>query len=251
MQGVVPVDLVHLVRQQTVRLDHHERVTGFHGEHEVVVVVFAADARKLERAFHHPGGGVSKPRKRARAEAPVVHPDAHRHAPFLALQNQGGEHLFDFQYLRFVLLVGFVQDVFKLFPPIREVPGVDAYFVETLRDGHGDFGREVDIRDERGGVPFFQQRFFDLNTSFGFLHALHRDPDHLRARIRALDHLRDGRRDIACVARGHRLPHNRVLRPELDVTHGDGPDRLFCFLKRSAGPDGAMRRKSYYRETGG
>lgn len=52
VEGVVPALGVHLLSQQPVGLDHDERVGRLHGEQEVVVVVLAADVRKLKRALH-------------------------------------------------------------------------------------------------------------------------------------------------------------------------------------------------------
>jgi hypothetical protein len=63
VEGVVPALGVHLLGQQPVGLDHYERVGRLHGEQEVVVVVLAADVRKLKRALHlHANTGmISRP----------------------------------------------------------------------------------------------------------------------------------------------------------------------------------------------
>ena len=132
VKGVVPAELVHLVREETVRLHHHERVGRLHGEDEVVVVVLAADARELERRLHHAGGGVAVTGQGAGAEGTVVGADAHGDAALLALEHERGERLLDGLELGVVLLVRLVKDILKLFATVGKVTGVDANLVEAL-----------------------------------------------------------------------------------------------------------------------
>ena len=193
VKRVVPAELVHLVREESVRLHHHQRVGRLHGEDKVVVVVLAADAGKLERGLDHARGGIAVAGEGPGGEGPVVGADAHGDAALLALEHERREDLLDLLNLGVVLLVRLVQDVLELLPPVREVTGVDADLVEALGDHHGHLGREVDVGDEGRVVPVLDEALLDLGARLGLLHTLDGDADHLGAGVGALLHLRIAR----------------------------------------------------------
>jgi hypothetical protein len=81
------------MHEQSVGLHHHLHVAGLHAQHDLVVVLIAADAQELEGALHHALGRVAVAVEYAVAEAAVVGADAHGRAVLFADAHQWGEAL--------------------------------------------------------------------------------------------------------------------------------------------------------------
>ena len=222
MQRVVPALLVHFAGEQAVRLHHDERVGCLHGEDEVVVVVLAADARKLKGALDHALGRVAEVRERPCAEASVVGSDANRASHFLALEHERRERLLDVVELALVVRGVLVGDFLELLASVGVVSRVDSDLLEGVRHLERRLGVEVDVRDERRVVSILEESVSNFHRRFRLPESLHGDAHHLRASVRASLRLVDCGLHVSGVCGEHGLFDDGVFGSHLDVPDGDG-----------------------------
>ena len=181
MEGVVHPFGVHAGYEQAVGLNHHLWVGGLHADHQVVVVVVAANTQEFHGAFYHAFRRVAVAAHDAVRQRTVVGSDAHGPTESLAFQHQRRESLADaFEFLC-VRCIG-VLDVFESFF-VGVVAGVDADLLDVVRSDFGGVGRKVDVGDKGHIVPFFMQGRRDGLQGFRFLFGRRRDPNQLASRV--------------------------------------------------------------------
>ncbi len=114
----------------------------------------------------------------------------------------------------------------ELFVPARAVAHVariDAVFVQSF-GALGNLSQEqvavvVEVADERSLNPGIEHAPLDGGYGLGGLRHVHRDADHLRARLRQLDTLRRRREDVRRVRVGHGLHHHGRASAYRDAPH--------------------------------
>lgn len=221
VDGVVPIGAfgIEASDEEAVGLDHDLWVRGLHGEDEVVVVVIASDAGKLEGAFAHAEGGVAIAVHDAIRERAVVRTDAHGAAEILAECHQWNELVADFFQLGFVLVVGVFADFEFLL--IDVVAGIDADFFDPLGGFHGGIRFEMDVGNEgnvaSGGADFSGDVFEIGGVDLG----LCGDADDFATGLCKRQDFRDTGRGVAGVRGDHRLHADGVFPADPDISDHD------------------------------
>lgn len=223
VDGIIPIRAFSIepCHEEAVGLDHDFGVGGFHGENEVVVIVFPGDAGELEGAFAHTKGGIAIAVHDPIRKGAVVGSDAHGASEILAEKNQRGELLTD--ALEFLLVLGIRVFADFEFLFIRIVAGIDADFLDPYCGLHGGVGFEMDIRHQRhwatGGTHLTGDVFQVRGVDFG----LGGDADDFTTGPRECQNLSDTGRGIAGVRGDHRLDTDRVVATDSDMSHHDLP----------------------------
>mmetsp|Transcript_29757 Transcript_29757/g.63210 ORF Transcript_29757/g.63210 Transcript_29757/m.63210 type:complete len:837 (+) Transcript_29757:104-2614(+) len=222
VQWVVPIQAVHLARQEAVALHHDERVGSLHGEDEVVVVLTAADVGELDGRLDHAAGGVSVVGQDATGEGAVVGPDAHAAVEFLALADEGEHGLDEVLALLDVIVLGLVHLVLEVLPPVGEVPRIDPNLLHRVGHQLGHLGLEVHVGTQRDVVPPLEQSLPNRRRRVGLPLSLHRDAHQVEPLVGASDDLLDAGVDVCRVGGRHGLSHDGMVGSELDGSAGDG-----------------------------
>mmetsp|Transcript_133881 Transcript_133881/g.232325 ORF Transcript_133881/g.232325 Transcript_133881/m.232325 type:complete len:477 (-) Transcript_133881:414-1844(-) len=210
MDGVIPPNLVHLRRKQTVGLHHDQWVAGLHGEHKVVEVVLAADPSELKGRLHHPLGRVPVPAQGACRQAPVVGSDPDGAIQLFALEDQRSEELLNLNQLLIILFVR-IHLVLELLCTVHEIARVHANLVDSFSHFHSHLGGEMDVSHQRGIIALLDEALLDGHAGIGFLHSLHCEPDNIAAGVGTLDDLVHCGLNVPCVSGSHSLESQGVL----------------------------------------
>ena len=152
MQRVVPPELVLLLCKQPVGRHHDQRVARLHGEHEVVVVMLAADVSKLKRTGHHASWCVAIERQDTCRQTAVVRSNSHSGSQLLALQYQGREHVLNVRTLSLKICGILVVDLIKRLAAIDKISWVDPDLLKGLCYHHRDDWLEMDVSNQGCGI---------------------------------------------------------------------------------------------------
>ena len=214
MNRVVPATLgaiqfVEARDEQAVGLDHHLRVRRLHRENDVVVVEFAGNAGKFQRALDHAERRVAEAVHDAVAQAAVVRADAHRDAALFAKIHERRELFSNAPDLGGVFLVGVFANV-KFFR-VGEIARVDANFFNPLGGFQGGFGLEMDVCDEWDIAASFQKSGADAFQIARVFHGRSGDAHDFAAGFDESEGFANARVGIHRVAGEHRLNPNRIF----------------------------------------
>ena len=88
VDGVIHAEGLHFLDKEAGALHHDFDVAGLHGEHQLVVVLFAAHLGELYGALCHAFGGVAVARHDALAEGAMVGADTHGGVVLLAYLDE-------------------------------------------------------------------------------------------------------------------------------------------------------------------
>mmetsp|Transcript_64549 Transcript_64549/g.172127 ORF Transcript_64549/g.172127 Transcript_64549/m.172127 type:complete len:546 (-) Transcript_64549:20-1657(-) len=216
VEGVIPTEAVLLSSEEAVGLHHHEGVGRFHREDKVVVVERAADVGELDGRFDHAARRVAVKREYARGERAVVGTDAHRAVELLALLHERRERLDEELALCDEVVLRLVQLLLERLAAVDKVARVDSNLLDGVGDGEGDLRLEVHVGAQRDRVALRVQPLPDLLARLRVLHADDRDAHEIKPLVGAPDDLLDRALDVRGERGRHRLPHDRVLRAEVD-----------------------------------
>ena len=149
------IQLIETRNKQAVGLNHDLWIRRLHRKDKVLIIHFASELGKFQRAFNHSQRRVAVAVHDAVAQASMICSNPHRNAAFSAKSDQWSELLADAANLRLVFLIRVFTDL-KFFG-VGKVARVDAHLVNPASGFHGGFWLEMDIGDKRHGATCFQQ----------------------------------------------------------------------------------------------
>ena len=219
MDRIIPIapELIQMSHEQSVGLDHDLGIAGLHREEEVVIIVRAGDAGKLERTLHHAMRRVAMTVHDAVTEATVIRADAHGATEAFALLHEGHELGLHVGHFFGVLLVGVLLDRELLF--VGVVAGIHADFFHPLHSFHGGIWLEVDVSHQRHITACRADAIADVLEILCNDAGLRGDADNLTADGGELEGFFDTGGGIPCVAREHRLHTDGIVSANADVSH--------------------------------
>mmetsp|Transcript_38243 Transcript_38243/g.80471 ORF Transcript_38243/g.80471 Transcript_38243/m.80471 type:complete len:265 (+) Transcript_38243:2120-2914(+) len=222
MEGIIPIQTVHLARQQSVTLHHHQGIGRLHGEDEVVIILRAANVGEFDGALHHTAGSVPVIAQDATAQTPVIGTDAHATIELLAFGHEGQHGLGEVFAFLDVIVLAFVHLVLEVLSAVGEVSGIDADFFDGVGDELRDLGLEVHVGAEGDVVSLFEEPLADLGGGVGLAFSLDGDADEVESLVGASHDLFDGFVDLGGVGGGHGLTNDGMVGTEFDGAAGDG-----------------------------
>mmetsp|Transcript_19034 Transcript_19034/g.38600 ORF Transcript_19034/g.38600 Transcript_19034/m.38600 type:complete len:532 (-) Transcript_19034:99-1694(-) len=222
VEGVIPPEAVLLGGEEAVGLNHDEGVGRLHGEHEVVVVLGAADVRELDGGFDHAAGGVAVEGQDATGKGAVIGPDAHGAVEGFALLHEGEHSLHEVLPFLGVVVLGLVHLLLEILTAICKVAGVDPNLLDGVGNQLGDDRLEVHVGAKGNVVPLLEQTLADLGACVRLPLTLNGNTDKVEPLVGASHHLLDGPLDVGGGGGGHGLTDYGVFGAEFDGTALDG-----------------------------
>ena len=126
MQRINHAIFEHFSHEQAVGLNHDQCVAGFHGNHNLMKIVFFTNANKFKCRLYHPFWGVAITTQDAVWERTMVCSNTHGSAVCFTKENQWCEFLFNTIEFCLVAAVGVVDFFEFLF--VCVVTRVNPYF---------------------------------------------------------------------------------------------------------------------------
>ncbi len=146
MERIVHVLVVHEGDHKPIGFDHNLRVTGLHGQDDLMKVVLAGNPDEFQCGFSHSSRGISEPVHDSIGERAMLRSDPHGTAEFPATQNKRRKGFVQaFQFLDVLRVAVFAN---LKFLSVGIVPRVDPDFVDVFHCFHGGLGKKVNIRNQ-------------------------------------------------------------------------------------------------------
>src|SRR5678810_1399883 len=92
MQWIIFAELImHCFNQQAICVDHHLRVTAFHAEHNLVIILIPGNTQKFHCTFYHSNWCITITTHDPVAQRTMISPNAHGCSIFLADLYEGSK----------------------------------------------------------------------------------------------------------------------------------------------------------------
>ena len=221
VQRIVHALLVHALHEQPVRLHHHDGVGGLHGQHDLVVVVLAEDAQKLQCGLHHALRRIAVAVHHAVGKRTVVGADTQSASMFFEVRNQRQQRCFDALQFLGVLCVGVLPHLKLL--AVGVVSGVDAHLLDELTGGDRERRAEMDVGHKRTRDAALLHSPPDGRKRLHRFLVGHGEPDDLAVGpVQALDLLHT-RYDLRGVGGEHGLNADGRVASDRHIANADRP----------------------------